>query len=73
MFMNEDDISQALIDVESNPNIKAFIQQFFNATEYKLSKLSNKNILNLEHLTKLVIKYNVFAQDQTESKRSTLS
>lgn len=73
MTLNEEQISQALVDIESNPIVKEFIIQFFVSPEIKLTRLSNKKVLNLEHLTKTIIEYNQFSNDKFASKRASLS
>ena len=73
MSLSEEEIAQALVDIEGNPNIKAFINQFFNPSETKLTRLSNKKILNLEHLWKIIIEYDARAEDSFASKRLSLS
>ena len=73
-MLSEEEKKQAIIDIESNENLKKFIYYNFGTSKTTLAKLTNKKIINIEHLSKLIIEFVGMTEKQIyDSKRSSLA
>lgn len=73
-MLSEEENIQAIIDIESNQNLRNFIYHHLSTNKTTLTRLSNKKILNLEKLSKLIIEFvDMSEQEVYNSKRASLA
>ena len=73
-MLSEEETIQAITDIESNQNLRNFIFHHLSTNKTVLTRLSNRKILNLEHLSKLIIEFVGSSElEMYNSKRSSLA
>ena len=68
----EEMIIKSIDAIQNDANLQEFMCKFVQPSDSKLSRLSNKNISDLEKDTKVFIEYDPCEEDVFSSKRKTL-